>query len=297
MGAASCGNTTYTCTCGQLLPLKFPGRSRYSHPLILQNRDRSALSRDPACVSWSAVADLKGRVALVTGSSRGIGRAIALALAEAGADVVVNFLRRSAEAQAVELQIRQVGRRCVTIQADVSSSNDVERLIRGSEGRLGSVDILVNNAGISRPQPIEEITERDWDEVMAVNLKSCFLVTQAVLPGMRARKWGRVVNLSSVAAQIGGVVGPHYAASKAGILGLTHFYAQRLAKEGITVNAIAPALVETEMVTSNPNARRDNIPVGRFGSPEEVAEIAVMLAGNGYMTGQTINVNGGWFMS
>lgn len=155
----------------------------------------------------------------------------------------------------------------------------------------------MNNAGISRPQPIEEITERDWDEVIAANLKSCFLVTQAVLPRMRARKWGRIINLSSVAAQVGGVVGPHYAASKAGILGLTHFYAQRLAKEGITVNAIAPALVETEMVTSNPDAKPDRIPIGRFGSPGEVADVAVMLARNGYMNGQTINVNGGWFMS
>jgi 3-oxoacyl-[acyl-carrier protein] reductase len=243
------------------------------------------------------VDDLTGRVALVTGSSRGIGRAIALGLAEAGADIVLNFLSRSAEAQAVELEIRRWERRCVGIQADVSSSSDVGRLIKDGEDRLGPIGVLVNNAGISRPQLIEEITERDWDEVIAANLKSCFLVTQAVLPGMRARQWGRIVNLSSVAAQVGGVVGPHYAASKAGILGLTHFYAQRLAKEGITVNAIAPALVETEMVTSNPQARPDRIPIGRYGAPGEVAEVAVMLARNGYMTGQTINVNGGWFMS
>jgi 3-oxoacyl-[acyl-carrier protein] reductase len=241
--------------------------------------------------------DLKGRVALVTGSSRGIGRSIALALAQAGADIALNFLSRSADAQVVESQIRQLERRCVTLQADVSKSSDVERLIKGTEEQLGPIEILVNNAAISRPQPIEEITERDWDEVIAANLKSCFMVTQAVLPGMRARQWGRIVNLSSVAAQVGGVVGPHYAASKAGMLGLTHFYAQRLAKEGITVNAIAPALVATEMVTSNPNARPERIPMGRYGSPEEVAEVAVMLARNGYMTGQTINVNGGWFMS
>ena len=142
------------------------------------------------------VNELKGKVALVTGSSRGIGRAIALALAAAGADIVLNFLRRSAEAQAVELQIRQSDRRCVTIQADVSSSSDVERLIKNSEERLGPIDILVNNAGIGRPQPIEEITEGDWDHVITANLKSCFLVTQAVLPGMRARKWGRVVKFS-----------------------------------------------------------------------------------------------------
>jgi len=243
------------------------------------------------------VDDLRGKIALVTGSSRGIGRAIAVALAHAGADIVVNFVRRAAEAQAVESEIRQMQRRCVSIQADVSSASNVERLVREIQEQLGPIDILVNNAGISRPQPIEEIREQDWDEVIAANLKSCFLVTQAVLPGMRARGWGRIVNLSSVAAQVGGVVGPHYAASKAGMLGLTHYYARLLAKEGITVNAIAPALVETEMVASNPNARRENIPVGRFGLPEEVAQVAAMLARNGYMTGQTINVNGGWFMS
>ncbi len=241
--------------------------------------------------------DLNGKVALVTGSSRGIGRAIALALADAGADIAVNFLSRSAEAQAVELEIRQSGRRSVSIQADVSSSTHVEQLIRSIEEKLGFIDVLVNNAGVSRVQPIEVITERDWDEVLAANLRSCFLMTQAVLPSMRARQWGRIVNLSSVAAQIGGVVGPHYAASKAGILGLTHFYASRLAKEGITVNSIAPALVETEMVTSNPNARPSLIPAGRYGIPSEVAEVAVMLAKNGYINGQTINVNGALFMS
>jgi 3-oxoacyl-[acyl-carrier protein] reductase len=241
--------------------------------------------------------DLKGRVALVTGSSRGIGRAIALALAEAGAGVAINFVRRDVEAAEVESRILDLGLGAVAIQADVSRAEEVQRLVAGTEARLGPVDILVNNAGIARPQPIEEIGERDWDEVITVNLKSCFLATQAVLPRMRARRWGRIINLSSVAAQVGGVVGPHYAASKAGMIGLTHFYAQRLAKEGITMNAIAPALVETEMVTSNPNARVDRIPVGRFGEPREVADVAVMLARNGYITGQTINVNGGWYMS
>jgi 3-oxoacyl-[acyl-carrier protein] reductase len=236
--------------------------------------------------------DLTGRVALVTGGNRGIGRAVALALAEAGADVVVNYLARSREAQEVESLIARLGKRCVAIQADVSIGRHVDRLVAAA----GPIDILVNNAGISRPQAIEEITEQDWDDLIAVNLKSVFLVTQAVLPGMRARQWGRIVNLSSVAAQIGGVVGPHYAASKAGILGLTRYYARHLAKEGIRVNAIAPALIETEMVTSNPNAQPAHIPVGRFGSVDEVAQVAVMLARNGYMTGQTINVNGGWFM-
>jgi 3-oxoacyl-[acyl-carrier protein] reductase len=241
--------------------------------------------------------DLSGRIALVTGSSRGIGRAVALALAREGADIVLNFRSRLAEAQAVETEIRALGRRCVAIRADVSLAGDVHSLIQGAEGQIGAVDILVNNAGIARPQAIEDITEKDWDELITVNLKSCFLVTQAVLRAMRSRKWGRIVNISSVAAQVGGIVGPHYAASKAGMQGLTHYYASHLAKEGITVNSIAPALIETDMLSDNPNRRSDLFPVGRFGQPEEVADVVVMLARNGFITGQTINVNGGWFMS
>ena len=241
--------------------------------------------------------NLNGKVALVTGSSRGIGRAIAHALAVEGADVAINFVSRAAEANAAELEIRKLGRRCASIQANVSIANDVNRLVQTTEERLGRVDILVNNAGIARPQPIEEITEDDWDQILIGNLKSCFLMTQAVLPGMRARKWGRIINLSSVAAQVGGVVGPHYAASKAGMLGLTRFYAQKLAAEGVTANAIAPALIDTDMVRANLNARPERIPVGRFGTSEEVAEVAVMLAKNAYITGQTIHVNGGWFMT
>jgi 3-oxoacyl-[acyl-carrier protein] reductase len=170
-------------------------------------------------------------------------------------------------------------------------------MVAEAESVLGGISVLVNNAGISRPQALDEITEQDWDELIAVNLKSCFLVTQAVLPGMRARRWGRIINVSSVAAQTGGVVGPHYAASKAGMLGLTHSYAARLAGEGITVNAIAPALIETEMVAANMLARPDLIPVGRFGRVEEVADAAVMLVRNGYITGQTLNVNGGWYLA
>jgi 3-oxoacyl-[acyl-carrier protein] reductase len=240
---------------------------------------------------------LQGRVALVTGSSRGIGRAIAVGLAEAGADIVGNFVHRAADAADAEREILALGRRCVTIQADVSRAQDVERLVRTGEERAGPIDILINNAGIARPQPIEEISEQDWDDVMDNNLKSCFLVTKTVVPGMRARQWGRIVSISSVAAQVGGIIGPHYAASKAGMLGMTRFYANRLAKEGITVNAIAPALVETEMVTSNPAARPDRIPIGRFGTVEEVADVAVMLACNAYITGQTISVNGGWYLT
>jgi 3-oxoacyl-[acyl-carrier protein] reductase len=241
--------------------------------------------------------ELAGRVALVTGASRGIGRAVALALAEQGVAVGVNFHRHEAEAKEVCSQIERLGARAVLVQADVSLAGDVARMVEQVQRALGEISILVNNAGISRPQPLEQITEQDWDEILTVNLKSMFLVTQAVLPAMRQRRWGRIINLSSVAAQLGGVIGPHYAASKAGCLGLTHSYAALLAKDGITVNAIAPALVETEMITSNPKARPDIIPLGRFGKVEEVAEVAVMLASNGYLTGQTININGGWYMS
>jgi len=241
--------------------------------------------------------DITNKIALVTGASRGIGKAIAVALADAGADVAVNYRSREDEATETVAEIEKLGRRTIAVQSDVSVAADVTRMVATVEAELGPVAILVNNAGVTRPQPIVEITEGDWDEILAINLKSVFLVTQAVLPNMRVARWGRIINLSSVAAQLGGVVGPHYAASKAGILGLTHSYAHLLAKEGITVNAIAPALIETEMVTINPNARPDLIPVGRFGTVEETAEVAVMLARNGYITGQTINVNGGWYMS
>ena len=240
---------------------------------------------------------LAGKVALVTGASRGIGQGIALALARAGADVAINYRERQEAALATQAEVESLGRRAIAVAADVSVATAVAELVAAVERQLGPVSILVNNAGITRPQPLDQITEQSWDEVLAINLKSVFLVTQAVLPKMRAARWGRIINLSSVAAQLGGVVGPHYAASKAGILGLTHSYALLLAKEGITVNAIAPALIETEMVTGNPHARADLIPVGRFGAVGEVADAAVLLATNGYITGQTININGGWYMS
>lgn len=243
------------------------------------------------------MSEASGKIALVTGASRGIGRAIAIALARAGVDVAVNFKNREKEAKETCSEIEGFNRRGIPVGGDVSVAADVSRILRTVEKHLGEVAILVNNAGITRPQALDEITEGLWDEVLQNNLKSAFLVTQAVLPGMRARRWGRIINFSSIAAQLGGVVGPHYAASKAGIIGLTHSYAALLAKEGITVNVIAPALIETEMVTSNPNARPDLIPIGRFGTVGEVAEVVVMLAANGYITGQTINVNGGWYMS
>jgi 3-oxoacyl-[acyl-carrier protein] reductase len=224
--------------------------------------------------------DLTGKRALITGGAAGIGKSIAEVFAKAGAEVIVNYRTRMPETG-------------TAIQADVAVASDVVRLAE----QAGHIDILVNNAGMIRPELIENITEQSWDEVVDWNLKSVFLVTQAFLPGMRERRFGRIINLSSVAAQVGGLVGPHYAAAKAGIIGMTHSYASLLSKEGITVNAIAPALIDTDMVRSNPRARPDIIPVGRFGTVEEVSDAALMLACNGYITGQTININGGWYMS
>ena len=240
---------------------------------------------------------LHGKVALVTGASRGIGAAIAMALGKSGADVAVNYRNRTRDAESVCAQIQAFGRRALSIQADVSRSEAVRQMVSRVERELGSVAVLINNAGIARQQHVDDITEKDWDDIIDTNLKSTFLVTQAVLPRMRSEHWGRIINVSSVAAQTGGVVGPHYAASKAGMLGLTRSLANLLAKEGIAVNAIAPALIETEMVTSNPKASRAYIPVGRFGTVDEVASVAVLLATNGYITGQTINVNGGWYLT
>ena len=241
--------------------------------------------------------DVQNRVALVTGGSRGIGAGIAKALARAGANVAVNYRAQADAAHAVCREILAIGRKAVAIQADVSISADVQRMVAEVESSLGAIDILVNNAGIAQPRKLQEITEAEWDEILDVNLKSVFLVMQAVIGGMRQRKWGRIINLSSVAAQTGGSVGPHYAASKAGIIGLTHSCATAFVREGITVNAIAPALIETDMVSSNRNARPDLIPMGHFGEVDDVASIAVLLATNDYITGQTISVNGGWYMS
>jgi 3-oxoacyl-[acyl-carrier protein] reductase len=214
---------------------------------------------------------LTGRIALVTGGNRGIGAACSLALAQAGCDVAINFRTRTAEAQEIKDQVRALGRRAITVQADVSQSAAVASMVQAIERDLGEVSILVNNAGIARRQKLEDITEADWDEILDVNLKSAFLVTQAVLPKMREQHWGRIINISSVAAQLGGVVGAHYASSKAGMHGLTHSYAGLLAKEGITANAVSPALIDTEMVRANALARPHLIPVERFGTADEIA--------------------------
>jgi 3-oxoacyl-[acyl-carrier protein] reductase len=240
--------------------------------------------------------DLSGRKAIVTGASRGIGKAIALALANAGCDVVVNYLSKEAEANATVDAIRRSGRLAVAVQADVSNGGDVQRLVQTAEREIGPTDILVNNAGRVLVEGLDQMSEASWNDIIRVNLTSVFLMTQAVLPGMRARKWGRIINLTSVAAQAGSLLAVHYSAAKGGVISATKSYARLLAKEGVTVNAISPALIATEMVAANPRITPDMIPMGRFGTVEECAEVAVMIAGNAYMTGQTIALNGGMFM-
>jgi len=238
------------------------------------------------------MADLTGRVALVTGGSRGIGAAIAVSLAEAGASVAVNYLQKEREAEAVAEAVRTKGRKAIAVRADVSSSAEVAQMVSAVERELGAVDILVNNAGVGIVKNVEDLTEQDFDITIAVNLKSAFLCTQAVLPSMRQRKWGRIVNITSGAARGAGGIGPHYNASKAGMEGLTRGYAARLVKEGITVNSVAPSLIETDMVRAFASSA-SRIPLGRFGKPEECAQIVMMLLGNEYMTGQTVALSGG----
>lgn len=244
------------------------------------------------------MSDLKNRVALVTGGSRGIGEAIAIALAKAGAAVAVNYRERSQEAAAVVENIQRNGGRAAAIAADVSLAGAVRGMISDVESQLGPIDILVNNAGIAVTRGLDEITEEDFDRTVAVNLKSAFLCTQGVLAGMRGRRWGRIVNISSIAARGAGSISVAYNASKAGLEGLTRGYASRLAPEGVTVNAVAPGLIDTEMgkplIEAGVIAR---IPVGRSGTGEEIAQAVMLLVRDGYITGQTLAVNGGGLFS
>ena len=243
--------------------------------------------------------ELNKRVALVTGGSRGIGKAIALALAKAGAAVAVNYRERGEEAASVIEAIRQAGGHAAAIAADVSNAAAVQRMVAEIEDRFGSIAILVNNAGMAATRGLDDIVEADFDRAIAVNLKSAFLCTQAVLPDMRARRWGRIVNISSIGARVGaGSVSVAYGAAKAGLEGLTRAYALRLAPEGVTVNAIAPGLIDTEMgaplIAAGVGAR---IPVGRVGVGDEIAQAVLFLVGDAFVTGQTLAVNGGALFS
>ncbi len=235
---------------------------------------------------------LKGRTALVTGGSRGIGAAVCRALAEAGAAVAINCRERMEEAGQLAREIGKQHGRAIFVTADVSQREQVAAMVEGVTAELGPIDILVNNAGIAIPRGIDDLTEEDFDRTILVNLKSAFLCTQAMLPSMRARKWGRIINISSGAARGAGSIGPHYNASKAGMEGLTRGYAARLVKENITVNAVAPSLIDTDMMRDQPQLV-SRIPLGRFGTPEEVAKAVMLLVDNAYMTGQTVALSGG----
>jgi 3-oxoacyl-[acyl-carrier protein] reductase len=241
---------------------------------------------------------LAGKVALVTGSSRGLGKEIAMHLANEGATVIINYLKNRDQADQVIQQITSKGGSAFAFQANVANEGEVKTLFAKVAEVAGSVDILVNNAGINPARSLLDVSLQDFQQALDVNLTSAFLTTQLAIGSMIEKKYGRIINISSVAAQVGGVIGPHYAASKAGLIGLTHSYASLLARySGITANAIAPALIETDMIKDNPNIKPALIPIGRFGKPDEVASVVLLLATNGYITGQTFNVNGGWYMS
>ncbi len=247
----------------------------------------------PAAPDGSA---LSGRVALLTGASGGIGQALGRQLAAAGVRVALGYGANAAPAEDLAAEITATGGQAVAIQADLADAGGPQALVQGAEDRLGPVDLLVGNAGLGRRQSLEEITSGDFDQMLAVNLRAPFLLAQRVIPGMRERGFGRILFMSSVAAFTGGIVGPHYAASKAGLHGLTHYLGSRLAGQGITVNAIAPALItDTAMLPGEPEELRAQIPVGRLGRPDEVAGLALAVLGNGYLTSQVIGLDGGLY--
>jgi 3-oxoacyl-[acyl-carrier protein] reductase len=237
---------------------------------------------------------LAGRVALVTGASGGIGGALARRLAEEGAAVALGYGTHAQAAEELAGEIVANGGRAVAIDADLRTSSDPGRLIDSTEAALGTVEVLIANAGLGRTQQLEEVSSDDFDEMLAVNLRAPFLLAQRTLPAMRERSFGRLLFMSSVAAFTGGIIGPHYAASKAGLHGLTHVLAARFAPYGVTVNALAPALIsETGLLPGDPEQLRQLVPVGRLGRPAEVAELAIAILRAPYLTNQVISLDGG----
>ena len=236
--------------------------------------------------------------AIITGSSRGIGRAIAIALAEKGYSVVVNYDRDEMAASHTVDAIKEMGADVLSIKADVSWKEDAENLINRVMDEWGRIDVLVNNAGIlPNPRKIEDISDQEWERVMGINLKGAFYCSRAVVPHMKKQRSGNIVNISSVAGKEGGTVGAHYAASKAGMIGLTKALAKELAQYNIRVNAVAPGPVDTEFLPEDLKAKLSKLSLlGRIAKPEEVAHAVLFLIENEHITGETINVNGGRYM-
>jgi 3-oxoacyl-[acyl-carrier protein] reductase len=249
-----------------------------------------------------AAKQLEGQVAIVTGASRGIGRAIALALATEGAKVVVNYARSSTAAEEIVATITADGGQALALQADVSHADQVEKLISGTLEAFGRIDILVNNAGITRDTLLLRMKLEDWQAVIDLNLTGVFLCTKAVAKGMLKQRSGRIINIASVAGQMGNPGQANYSAAKAGVIGFTKTVAKELASRGVTVNAVAPGFIATDMTGDLPNTEDilKFIPLGRFGKPEDIAGMVRFLAADSaaaYITGQVFNVDGGMVMA
>jgi 3-oxoacyl-[acyl-carrier protein] reductase len=245
---------------------------------------------------------LLGKVALVTGASRGIGRDIAIELAKAGANVAVNYAGSQARANEVVQEIQSLGREAFAVQCDVANGESVAEMVKQTIDRWGSLDILVNNAGITRDNLIMRMKEDEWDDVINTNLKGVFLCTKAVTRQMMKQKSGRIINISSVVGESGNAGQANYVAAKAGVIGLTKTTAKELAPRGITVNAVAPGFITTDMTDKLTDEIKEGmlkmIPLAKFGEPKDIANAVTFLASDDsrYITGQTIHVNGGMVM-